>query len=403
MIYKLSDIADFNARTLKATDNINKILYLDTSSIIDNEIFELQELNISDAPSRAQRRVKDNTIIISMVRPNMRHFGILKNPDDNLIISTGFCTIDIKDNSVIDSQFLYYLLSQQSVVNYLQAIAQNAVSAYPSINPSDIMNLCFDFPTIKKQRDLSSVLSDIDEKVQLNKSINRNLESLAKLIYDYWFVQFDFPDENGRPYKSSGGKMMWNEKLKREIPEGFEVIPLRKFIKLEDYKRVPLSNVQRLSMHGIYPYYGATGIMDYVTDFIFDGDYVLLAEDGSTSDVHGFPIVQYIWGKNWVNNHAHIISHTQKEYLPFIYHMLKTIPAKKIETGSIQKKISQENLLGYNVALPQDDLIKGYCDIIIPLWDYRKKKIEENNLLTKLRDELLPLLMNGQVTVKEYL
>ena len=233
--------------------------------------------------------------------------------------------------------------------------------------------------------------------------INDNLEAMAKQLYDYWFVQFDFPNEEGKPYKSSGGAMVWNEKLKREIPQEWSNCKLKEFINLFDSKRVPLSSKDRGERQGVYPYYGATGIMDYVNDYIFDGDYILLAEDGSTSDAKGLPIVQYIWGKNWVNNHAHIILPKNERYMMFTYQMLRSIPAKQIETGSIQKKISQENLCGYKMALPNSDLLEKYENVVSPLWEKRKRCIEEINTLTKQRDELLPLLMNGQASVNYHL
>ena len=226
---------------------------------------------------------------------------------------------------------------------------------------------------------------------------------MAKQLYDYWFVQFDFPNEEGKPYKSSGGAMVWNEKLKREIPQEWSNCKLKEFINLFDSKRVPLSSKDRGERQGVYPYYGATGIMDYVNDYIFDGDYILLAEDGSTSDAKGLPIVQYIWGKNWVNNHAHIILPKNERYMMFTYQMLRSIPAKQIETGSIQKKISQENLCGYKMALPNSDLLEKYENVVSPLWEKRKRCIEEINTLTKQRDELLPLLMNGQASVNYHL
>ena len=233
--------------------------------------------------------------------------------------------------------------------------------------------------------------------------INDNLEAMAKQLYDYWFVQFDFPNEEGKPYKSNGGALVWNEKLKREIPQEWSDCKLKDFINLFDSKRVPLSSKDRGERQGVYPYYGATGIMDYVNDYIFDGDYFLLAEDGSTSDAKGFPIVQYIWGKNWVNNHAHIILPKNERYMMFTYQMLKSIPAKQIETGSIQKKISQENLCGYKMVLPNSDLLEEYENVVSPLWEKRKRCIEEINTLTKQRDELLPLLMNGQASVNYHL
>ena len=256
---------------------------------------------------------------------------------------------------------------------------------------------------LEKQNQIVASLASIDEKIKINRQINDNLEAMAKQLYEYWFVQFDFPNEEGKPYKSSGGALVWNEKLKREIPQEWSDCKLKDFINLFDSKRVPLSSKDRGERQGVYPYYGATGIMDYVNDYIFDGDYILLAEDGSTSDAKGFPIVQYIWGKNWVNNHAHIILPKNERYMMFTYQMLRSIPAKQIETGSIQKKISQENLCGYKMVLPNSNLLEKYENVVSPLWEKRKRCIEEINTLTRQRDELLPLLMNGQASVNYHL
>ena len=294
------------------------------------------------------------------------------------IQSQDVAKIVCKEN-LLDKDFAFYLISSNIVKQQLSAAAW--------------------IPKLAEQKRIGKLLRNLDRKIELNRAINQNLEAMAKQLYDYWFVQFDLPDKNGRPYKSSGGKMVWNEKMNREIPEIFEWCTLKDFIQLEDTKRIPLSSKERLDKRGGYPYYGATGIMDYVNDYIFDGDYLLLAEDGSTSDENGNPIVQYIWGKNWVNNHAHIILPQTDGFILYTYQLLKNIPAKMIETGSIQKKISQENLLAYKIILPIQGSIKYYCEIISPLWEQRKNNIEEILALTKQRDELLPLLMNGQVSV----
>lgn len=272
-------------------------------------------------------------------------------------------------------------------------------SAQPGLSVNTLSCISMEMPPKEIQDKIADIMLKLDRKIELNRQINDNLEAMAKQLYDYWFVQFDFPNEEGKPYKSSGGAMVWNEKLKREIPQGWSDCKLKNFINLFDLKRVPLSSKDRGERQGVYPYYGATGIMDYVNDYIFDGDYILLAEDGSTSDAKGFPIVQYIWGKNWVNNHAHIILPKNERYMMFTYQMLRSIPAKQIETGSIQKKISQENLCGYKMVLPNSDLLEKYENVVSPLWEKRKRCIEEINTLTKQRDELLPLLMNGQASV----
>ena len=298
---------------------------------------------------------------------------------------------------LLDKKFAYYLISSNMVKKQLNAAAQQTKIRHTS--PNKIKDCIVWLPSLAEQKKIGQLLFDIDRKIELNRSINHNLEVMAKQLYDYWFLQFDFPDENGKPYKSSGGKMVWNKKLKREIPEGWELTYLRDFINLEDNKRIPLSSKERSIRQGKYPYYGATGIMDRVDDYLFDDDRILLAEDGSTSTPEGTPIIQYVWGKYWVNNHAHIIIPKDKENILYTYQLLNRIPAKKIETGSIQKKISQENMLGYRFDLPPQALIKDYCTIVTPLWEQYKQITEQITSLTKLRDSLLPLLMNGQVKV----
>ena len=239
------------------------------------------------------------------------------------------------------------------------------------------------------------------EELGFSTPINDYLEAMARQLYDYWFVQFDFPNEKGRPYKSSGGKMVWNDNLKRMIPENWINDNLGNVIDLFDFKRVPLSSIQRATMKGEYPYYGATGIMDYINDYIFDGEYVLLAEYGSTSAPDGSPIVQFVWGRIWVNNHAHIILPKERTNIHYTFLQLKSIPAKMMETGSIQKKISQENMLKQRVVVPPKSVVAAFERIISPIWADKKNAIEQIDHLLKQRDELLPLLMNGQVSVKQ--
>ena len=222
---------------------------------------------------------------------------------------------------------------------------------------------------------------------------------MAKTIYDYWFVQFDFPDKNGKPYKSSGGKMVWNDQLKREVPGGWRSCTVGELCCCHDSKRIPLSGKQREGMRGDVPYYGATGVMDYVDKYIFDGEYLLFAEDGSVMTENGFPILQIISGKAWVNNHAHVLSPRIKCSVKFLQLHFRNIPVRKIKTGSIQPKITKDNLFSFNVlSIPAP--ILGEVDNIL---DAIQKRIETSEQtvasLTHQRDTLLPLLMNGQVEV----
>ena len=181
---RIKDICEINAFSISVNDRIDNIQYLDTSNLTENEIGELQSMLLSEAPSRAQRRVKNNTILYSTVRPNQKHYGILSNPCHNLIVSTGFTTLDIKESlkNEYNAHFLYYLLTQNWVTIYLQNLAENSVSSYPSINASDIGNLDFTFPKIEVQHQIASILKNIDDKTVLNRSINRNLPTLDRSL-----------------------------------------------------------------------------------------------------------------------------------------------------------------------------------------------------------------------------
>lgn len=175
--YKLADIADFNKSSISRFETFKEIIYLDTSSITENVVSDTAIINIKDAPSRAQRKVTNNTIIYSTVRPILKHYGILSCPQNNFIVSTGFATIDIKDSykHKIDPRYLYLLLTQQTITNYIGNIADTAVSAYPSINPSDLSSLCFMFPDYNIQKTIADIWNNYDCKIALNRSINHNL------------------------------------------------------------------------------------------------------------------------------------------------------------------------------------------------------------------------------------
>ena len=173
----INKICKLNRLTIGSNSQRDYINYLDTGNITKNNIDEIKKLinGIDKFPSRAQRIVQKNTIIYSTVRPEQEHFGIIENEIDNLIVSTGFTTLDVIDESV-EPKFLYYKLTNKSVTDYLNVIASNNVTSYPSLNPSDIGNLEFNIPqNILTQQKIAKVLSDLDAKIELNNKINAEL------------------------------------------------------------------------------------------------------------------------------------------------------------------------------------------------------------------------------------
>lgn len=174
---KISEICDINKVNVSKKDRCGEIQYLDTSSITKNAIEDLQIIDFTKAPSRAQRKVEDKTIVYSTVRPNLQHFGILENPPKNLIVSTGFATIDIKEQykEEYDPYYLFLLLSQNWVTERLQNIAENSTTSYPSITPQELGVLDFSFPDITTQKNIARTIKNVDSKIRINAQINRNL------------------------------------------------------------------------------------------------------------------------------------------------------------------------------------------------------------------------------------
>lgn len=303
------------------------------------------------------------------------------------------------DTRKVDLLYAYYWFASAWMQNYF--IRNNRGSTVPLITLSELKDAPISYPEdITEQKKIAMAIEAISRKINNNRNICFNLESMAKTLYDYWFTQFDFPNAEGKPYRSSGGEMVWNDQLKRAIPKGWQVSSIGSVTRNYDSKRVPLSQNERDTMKGGIPYYGATGIMDYVNRHIFDGQYVLIAEDGSVMDAKGNPIVQMIWGKTWVNNHAHVLQGCNGYSNELLYLLLQHIPVVKIMTGSIQKKINQDNLNSYKIPQIPDPISQAFYEIVKPMFEKIQFLQAENDELTKLRDWLLPVLMNGQATVE---
>lgn len=337
-------------------------------------------------------KVKQYDILFSMIGTVGSLYFETSDTIDYAIKNIGVFSCGDKEKA----EWLYYYLQSSYAQQYIKRYLNGAVQKFLPLKGLR------EFPVPQFNKELHNrikILLNIDQKIQTNNQINQELETMAKTLYDYWFVQFDFPDQNGKPYKSSGGKMVYNPELKREIPEGWGVEKLGNITICHDSKRVPLSSNDRELVKGKIPYYGATGIMDYVNDYIFDGDYVLMAEDGSVMTEKGTPILQRISGKNWVNNHAHVLEPVKNHSCKLLMMLLKDVSVMKIKTGSIQMKINQENMNKIVVPAIPLELLFEINQKLEVIDKQQLNLIEENKQLTQLRDWLLPMLMNGQVKV----
>ena len=413
-VLSIYEIADLNKNSITAKDNFSFIHYLDTSSLTKNKVDSLQFLE-SDFPSRAKRKVTINTILYSTVRPNQEHFGIIENQiEDNLIASTGFTTIDIV-SSKINAKYLYYKLIQPFVTNYLQGIAENSVSAYPSIKPEAIGNLRFSFPNLLTQQIIASVLSTIDDKIELNNQINDNLERMAKTLYDYWFVQFDFPDENGKPYKSSGGKMVWNEILKREIPIDWEFQTIEELGTITGGSTPSKAIEDNFSKNGI-PWITPKDLSQNIGNkFITRGEFDVTKKGLKEASLNILPANSVLMSSrapigylainrfNCATNQGFKSIVCNKEYpFEYVFYVLKhnMLSIEANASGSTFKEISTAVLKRIKILKPQKRLVNQFKNIASVLFQQQNNLEQQNQQLSSLRDWLLPMLMNGQVKVE---
>lgn len=187
-----------------------------------------------------------------------------------------------------------------------------------------------------------------------------------------------------------------------ELPIGWRKGTVGDIVDIHDSKRIPLSGAQRDKMtKRTYPYYGAASLMDYVDDYIFDGTYLLLGEDGTVVDDVGYPILQYVWGQFWVNNHAHILTGKNGYSVESLMLLFKRTPVKSIVTGAVQPKISQANLRSIPVVIPATEALTEFNALIAPMFDQIRQNTDQNKALAQLRDALLPKLMSGEIDVSD--
>ena len=354
-----------------------------------------------------------DTVLVAMYGATAGKASLLK-----MEACTNQAICAILPNKDYSSTFLKY--SIDTLYDHLVGLSSG--SARDNLSQAELKKLKLIMPPTKdEQNKLVSILALIDRKIELNRAINQNLEAMAKRLYDYWFVQFDFPDENGRPYKSSGGKMIWNEKLKREIPENWKVMELRDVVNVNrgiSYNSetilgdgVPMINLASFNIDGTYKH---SGIKTYNGSYSEDKilkpfDLVMCntqqtAIDSSKDIIGKAFLVPFIFKGDVVSSH-HVTTliPKQKEMKAYIAYLSNTKHFHKYATGCCSgTNIMGINYIGlsqYKMEVPPLKLLQQFESIIIQIEKQKGLIILENEMLAKQRDELLPLLMNGQASV----
>lgn len=376
----IGDLCDVISNTYKRNDK--KVILINTSDVLEGAVLNHTPVANENLKGQFKKTFKRDDILYSEIRPANKRFAYINfDYTESYIASTKLMVLRPRKDIVLP-RFLYAVLKSQAVIDELQHLAETRSGTFPQITfSSELAPMRIMLPDFKTQQQIVSILSAFDDKIELNNKINENLEQQAQALFKAWFVNFE-------PF---GGVM----------PVDWRIGKASEIIDLHDSKRIPLSGAERDKMEKIYPYYGATSRMDYVDNYIFDGIYLLLGEDGTVIDANGFPILQYVYGKFWANNHAHIITGKLGYTVESLYLLFSLTNIKHIVTGAVQQKVSQANLKKVPVIIPDIQTLEQFNAIIQPIFAAIRNNRDENEHLAVLRDTLLPKLMNGEIDVSE--
>ena len=417
--YKLSEIASFigsGMTPLRSNENYwnsKDYPWLKTEQLGEYQIFDTSEYISKVALEETNLKLfPKNTLSVAMYGEGKTR-GNVSILAEQMTTNQACCNI-IVDNKFANYKFVYYWLK-----NSYYKLRSLSSGIRNNLNSEDIKKFEINLPSLPTQQKIAAVLSSLDDKIALNKKINAKLEAMAKRLYDYWFVQFDYPDKNGKPYKTSGGKMVWNEVLKRKIPKGWKVVEMSSVIKQINTGLNPRDNfilgngkikyvtVKNLTEEGHIDFSNCDLVNSEAQKIIHErsqiqkGDilFASICPLGRCYLIQDSP-------EDWDINESvfSIRPNIDKITSEFLYTLLReAYYVKKMTqkaTGSIFKGIIINDIEKIEIVLPPKEVINAFSKKTLPIFNYQLTIQKEIQKLTDLRDRLLPLLMNGQVELE---
>ena len=327
--------------------------------------------------------------------------------DDFEYVLLGYhCALITPTPAIVDGQYLNAFMHTRYIQKYFENNASGSGQRYTLSNDT-IGNIPVLIPSIEEQRTIGKVLADIDRKIELNKLINDNLEAMAKQLYDYWFVQFDFPNEEGKPYKSSGGAMVWNEKLKREIPKGWSGVSLKDLAVTSRNAITPVEN--EVYQHFSIPSFDACGSYSLDNGSDIKSDKFVLQEGQLLVSKLNPWFNRVVWvprGTNIIGSTEFVVLNpNNKSESGYIYSVIKSPKfvayCSQAATGTShsQRRVSPDVLMAFKVAY-EPGVVQKYGCFMENIQKRQAELLSETATLTKQRNEFLPLLMNGQISIQ---
>lgn len=387
---RLIDLGTFSRGISKHRPRNDQILFtngkypfVQTSDVKKANLYIKSNSEFYNEVGLSQSKLWPKGTLCITIAANIAETGILAYPmcfPDSIV---GF-TANEKFSSEL---FMYY------VFEYLKQQIQNQASGsiQDNINIEYLTNLKIRIPDKKSQDTISDLLSTLDTKIINNNAIAQQLEAMVKTIYDYWFLQFEFPNEEGKPYKSSGGKMVWNEELQREIPAGWDSAKLKDVIIENPKSKIKVSDVKD---NGEIPFFTSGANILATSEPIVSGMNCYLNTGGNAD-------VKYYYGKASYSTDTWCITaeDEMKYILPFILDKIKPSMDKVFFQGTGLRHLQKNLLREYQLCIPDERVAKEFTKVVRNIFKQQHNLLKENKKLESLKQFLLPLLMNGQVSV----
>ena len=360
--------------------------------------------------------VPNKCILFNKLNVRFKRVWRIDNAIDNKLCSTEFLPLVVNEQ-LVDFQYCYYLLISDFITNYLCGQNTNTSGSHKRIDPLDFMEIEVHLPKMSDQKRIGQTLANLDTKIELNTQINDNLEAMAKQLYDYWFVQFDFPNEEGKPYKSSGGAMVYNERLKREIPIGWEVENLIDFAEIKN--GATPSTADEANYGGDIVWITPKDLSDQQSKFVYQGERNITKQGFDSCSTSMLPTNSVLMssrapiGLVSIAKHEVCTNQGFKSFIPksisdsiylyyYIKHNIKQI--EQLGTGTTFKEVSRDDLCKFPIlTIGAKNIYVQWIELQNGIADKQLALTKEIAALTKQRDELLPLLMNGQASINYHL
>ena len=373
---KLGDILTSISETISKEQQT--AIFLNTSDISEGKFLHKRSSVVKELPGQAKKKIKNGDILFSEIRPKNKRYAVVdvSNPND-YVVSTKLMVLRIKDPSKYYLQYIYQQLISQKMLHQINEIAESRSGTFPQITFDAIKNIELTPPPLEEQKRIADIFTVLDDKIELNNQMNQTLEEIASLLYKRWFVDFEFPDDKGNPYKSSGGEMVDSEL--GMIPKGWEVKELGSFFDVITGKK----NANVSEKNGRYRFFTCSRNFTYSDQFEFDTGAIILAGNGDFN-------VKWYRGKFDAYQRTYVLSPHNQILLDVLFWIIRerlfeiTVASK----GSVIKFITKGMIENFKIIFPKKSYSK-FVIIFSCLNKINEQNTQNNELVENLKLEIL--------------